>query len=57
VEWGRAQEVREPELVSYYKNAFERVYDYCQTFGVKCVYNLKPNKKQTNLKPNKKQTK
>ena len=37
VEWGRAQEVREPELVSYYKNAFERVYDYCQSFGVKCV--------------------
>ena len=37
VEWGRAQEVREPELVSYYKNAFERVYDYCQAFGVKCV--------------------
>ena len=37
VEWGRAQEVREPELVSYYKNAFERVYDYCQSFGVKCL--------------------
>ena len=37
VEWGRAQEVREPELVGYYKNAFERVYDYCQSFGVKCV--------------------
>jgi hypothetical protein len=37
VEWGRAQEVREPELVSYYKTAFERVYEYCQTFGVKCV--------------------
>ena len=37
VEWGRAQEVREPELVAYYKNAFERVYDYCQSFGVKCV--------------------
>jgi len=37
VEWGRAQEVREPELVSYYKSAFERVYDYCQAFGVKCV--------------------
>ena len=37
VEWGRAQEVREPELVAHYKSAFERVYDYCQTFGVKCV--------------------
>jgi hypothetical protein len=37
VEWGRAQEVREPELVAHYKTAFERVYDYCQTFGVKCV--------------------
>jgi hypothetical protein len=37
VEWGRAQEVREPELVSHYKTAFERVYDYCQSFGVKCV--------------------
>lgn len=37
VEWGRAQEVREPELVSYYKSAFERVYDYCKAFGVKCV--------------------
>jgi hypothetical protein len=37
VDWGRAQEVREPELVSHYKNAFERVYDYCQSFGVKCV--------------------
>ena len=37
VEWGRAQEVREPELVAHYKTAFERVYDYCQAFGVKCV--------------------
>ena len=37
VEWGRAQEVREPELVAHYKSAFERVYDYCQSFGVKCV--------------------
>jgi len=37
VEWGRAQEVREPQLVAHYKNAFERVYDYCQSFGVKCV--------------------
>ncbi len=37
VEWGRAQEVREPELVSHYKSAFERVYDYCKAFGVKCV--------------------
>ena len=37
VEWGRAQEVREPELVSHYKTAFERVKEYCQTFGVKCV--------------------
>ena len=37
VEWGRAQEVREPELVAHYKTAFERVYDYCQSFGVKCV--------------------
>jgi hypothetical protein len=37
VEWGRAQEVREPQLVAHYKTAFERVYDYCQTFGVKCV--------------------
>lgn len=37
VEWGRAQEVREPELASHYKTAFERVYDYCKTFGVKCV--------------------
>jgi hypothetical protein len=37
VEWGRAQEVREPVLVAHYKTAFERVYDYCQSFGVKCV--------------------
>ena len=37
VEWGRAQEVREPELISHYKTAFERVKEYCQTFGVKCV--------------------
>jgi hypothetical protein len=37
VEWGRAQEVREPQLVAHYKTAFERVYDYCQSFGVKCV--------------------
>ena len=37
VEWGRAQEVREPELITHYKTAFERVKEYCQTFGVKCV--------------------
>jgi hypothetical protein len=27
LEWERAQEVREPELVSHYKTAFERVKD------------------------------
>ena len=37
VEWGRAQEVCQPELVNEYKTAFERVKEYCQTFGVNCV--------------------